>query len=102
MKFTDKMNELLGKHPMFKLSAQLSVNELVYMLRMDSGKYNVNIHDEREMGISMIPDVDCTFIPSRTLAKKILAVEQSDVPDTDYVCLDVYVADETETGPTEY
>ncbi len=102
MKFTAKMDELLDKYPMFKKSVQLSVNELVYVLRMDSGKYSVNIHDERDMWITMIPDVDDTFIPSRTLAQKLIAIEQEGEPEDGYVLLDVYVADEAETDPTQY
>ena len=68
--FFAKLNAIAAKHPMIAKSNPISLNELVYMLRMDDEDYCIS---DNEGGC--IPSVKETFIPTRLLAKKIKSVE---------------------------
>ena len=68
--FFIKLNEILKKHPMIAKSNPMSLNELVYILRMEEEDWSIS---DNEGGC--IPSVKETFIPTRLLAKKIKSVE---------------------------
>ena len=68
--FFIKLNGIIKKHPMIAKSNPMSLNELVYMLRMEDEDYCIS---DNEGGC--IPSVNETFIPTRLLAKKIKSVE---------------------------
>lgn len=68
--FFIKLNEILKKHPMISKSNPMSLNELVYILRMEEEDWSIS---DNEGGC--IPSVKETFIPTRLLAKKIKSVE---------------------------
>ena len=78
--FQVKLQELYNEHPMIARSKKKTVNELLYVLRMDKeNDYNVNLV---ENGIwSCIPSVKECFIPVKTLARHVKSVEYD---ETDY------------------
>lgn len=65
--FFVKLNAIIAKHPM---SNPMSLNELVYVLRMEDEDWSIS---DNEGGC--IPSVKESFIPTRFLAKKIKSVE---------------------------
>lgn len=75
-----KLTGMLNKHPMFKLSNPLSINELVYMLRNEEENYNLNILTDKKDWL-FIPSAKETFVPTRTLAQKIIKIEVDDFED---------------------
>ena len=68
--FFVKLNAIIAKHPMIAKSNPMSLNELVYVLRMEDEDWSIS---DNEGGC--IPSVKETFIPTRLLAKKIKSVE---------------------------
>ena len=67
-----------GKYSVLKLSWKrgvVSLDELVYGLRMSGEGCDSNRTDEDEPGFGMIPSVQETFIPTRDLARKISSME---------------------------
>lgn len=68
--FFKKLNGIIKKHPMIAKSNPMSLNELVYVLRMEDDNYCIS---DNEGGC--IPSVKETFISTRLLAKKIKSVE---------------------------
>lgn len=67
-----------GKHSLLNLSWKrgvVSLNELVYVLRMSGKDFNINMADPDEAGFGMIPSVQETFIPSRDLSRKIATID---------------------------
>lgn len=67
-----------GKYSVLNLSWKrgvVSLNELVYVLRMSGKDFNINMTDPDEPGFGMIPSVQETFIPTRDLARKISSME---------------------------
>lgn len=69
--FFVKLKAIMAKHPMIaKGSDLMSLNELVYMLRMEDEDYSIS---DDEGGC--IPSVKESFVPTRLLAKKIKSVE---------------------------
>lgn len=68
--FFIKLNGILKKHPMIAKSNPISLNELVYVLRMEDEDWSIS----DKLG-GCIPSVKETFVPTRLLAKKIKSVE---------------------------
>ena len=68
--FFTKLNCILSKYPLIAKSNPMSLNELVYVLRMEDEDYCISDN----LG-GCIPSVKETFIPTRLLAKKIKSVE---------------------------
>lgn len=68
--FFTKLNEMLKKYPLIAKNNPISLNELVYILRMDDEDYCISDN----LG-GCIPSVKETFIPTKLLAKKIKSVE---------------------------
>ena len=69
--FQAKLEEMYAKHPMIARSNPKSLNELMYVLRMESDRdYSIS---DNEGGC--IPSVRETFVPTRTLAKKVVSIE---------------------------
>lgn len=69
--FMAKLNEMYAKHPMIAISNPKSLNELMYVLRME-GDRDYSISDNEG---GCIPSVRETFVPTRTLAKKVISIE---------------------------
>ena len=68
--FFTKLNEMLKKYPLIAKSNPISLNELVYMLRMDDEDYCISDN----VG-GCIPSVKETFVPTKWLVKKIKAID---------------------------
>ena len=78
--FQKKLNEMYTKHPMIARSNPKSLNELMYVLRMEGDRdYSISTNDG-----SCIPSVRETFVPSRDLAKKVMSIEWEEFEDDEF------------------
>lgn len=73
----EKLDEMFAKHPIIEKSNPKSLNELVYVLRTEG---DVDYQVITNYGIC-IPSVRETFIPSTTLAKKVMSIEYMSYDD---------------------
>ena len=71
VEFQAKLEEMYAKHPMIARSNPKSLNELMYVLRME-GDRDYSISDNEG---GCIPSVRETFVPTRWLAKKVVSIE---------------------------
>ena len=82
--FFIKLNGIIKKHPMIAKSNPMSLNELVYILRMEEEDWSIS---DNEGGC--IPSVKETFVPTRLLAKKIKTIdwdeEANEMSDTNVI-----------------
>lgn len=75
--FQKKLKEMYAKHPMIAISNPKSLNELMYVLRMDGDRdYAISTNDG-----GCIPSVRETFVPTRDLAKKVVSIEYEEYED---------------------
>ena len=75
--FQTKLEAMFAKHPMIARSNPKSLNELMYVLRMEGDRdYSISANDG-----SCIPSIRETFVPSRELAKKITSIEYEEFED---------------------
>ena len=75
--FQTKLEAMFAKHPMLARSNPKSLNELMYVLRMEGDRdYSISTNDG-----SCIPSVRETFVPSRELAKKVMSIEWEEYED---------------------
>ena len=80
VEFQAKLKEMYAKHPMIALSKVKSLNELLYVLRMEGDRdYSISTNDG-----SCIPSVRETFVPTRDLAKKVVSIEWQEFEDEEY------------------
>ena len=78
--FMKKLDEMYAKHPMIARSNPKSLNELMYVLRMEGDRdYSISTNDG-----GCIPSVRETFVPSRDLAKKVMSIEWEEFEDEEY------------------
>jgi hypothetical protein len=78
--FFGKLNEMFGKHPMIAKSNPKTLNELMYVLRMEGDRdYAISTNDG-----SCIPSVRETFVPVKLLSKKILSIDWHEEVDEKY------------------
>jgi hypothetical protein len=78
--FMAKLDAMYAKHPMIARSNPKSLNELIYVLRMEGDRdYSISTNDGM-----CIPSVRETFVPSRDLAKKIVSIEWEEFADEEY------------------
>lgn len=78
--FQTKLDAMYAKHPMIARSNPKSLNELVYVLRMEGDRdYSISSNDGM-----CIPSVRETFIPSRDLAKKVISIDWEEFEDEEY------------------
>ena len=75
--FQAKLEAMYAKHPMIARSNPKSLNELMYVLRVE-GDRDYAISDNEG---GCIPSVRETFVPSRTLARKVVSVEYEEYED---------------------
>jgi hypothetical protein len=71
VEFQAKLEAMYEKHPMIARSNPKSLNELMYVLRME-GDRDYSISDNEG---GCIPSVRETFVPTRKLAKKVVSIE---------------------------
>lgn len=75
--FMAKLDAMYAKHPMIARSNPKSLNELMYVLRMEGDQdYSISTNDG-----GCIPSVRETFVPSRDLAKKVVFIEWEEWED---------------------
>lgn len=86
--FFNKLNEMFDKHPMIAKSNPKTLNELMYVLRMEGDiDYAISTNDG-----SCIPSVRETFVPTKTLAKKVTSIDWHEEIDEQYgVCSSIIV-----------
>lgn len=78
--FFIKLNEMFSKHPMIAKSNPKTLNELIYVLRMEGDQdYCISTNDG-----SCIPSVRETFVPTKTLAKKVISIDWHEESDEEY------------------
>ena len=75
--FQVKLDAMFAKHPMIARSNPKSLNELMYVLRME-GDRDYAISDNEG---GCIPSVRETFVPTRTLARKVVSIEYEEFED---------------------
>ena len=75
--FQVKLEAMYAKHPMIARSNPKSLNELMYVLRME-GDRDYSISDNEG---GCIPSVRETFVSTRDLAKKVVAIEYEEFED---------------------
>ena len=68
--FFVRLNNILKKYPMIAKSNPMSLNELIYILRMEDDDWCIS-----DNAGGCIPSVKETFVPTRWLAKKIKSIE---------------------------
>ena len=78
--FQAKLKAMYAKHPLIARSNPKSLNELMYVLRME-GDRDYSISDNEG---GCIPSVRETFVPTRTLAKKVTSIEWEEFEDEEY------------------
>lgn len=78
--FQAKLDAMYAKHPMIARSNPKSLNELMYVLRM-GGDRDYSISDNEG---GCIPSVRETFVPTRTLAKKVVSIEWEEFEDDEF------------------
>ena len=78
--FMAKLEAMYAKHPMIALSKTKTLNELMYVLRMEGDRdYSISTNDG-----GCIPSVRETFVPSRDLAKKVVSIEWEEFEVEEY------------------
>lgn len=74
--FQKELEAMYNQHSLIRNRPQKTVNELVYVLRMSGENYQMTITEASiPNGCSCIHGVIDTFIPVKTLAKKVVSVE---------------------------
>jgi hypothetical protein len=80
LEFQEKLKAMYAKHPMIAISKVKTLNELMYVLRME-GDQDYSISDNEG---GCIPSVRETFVPTRTLARKVVSIEWEESEDEEY------------------
>lgn len=75
--FQAKLEAMYAKHHLIARSNPKSLNELMYVLRMD-GDRDYSISDNEG---GCIPSVRETFVPTRDLARKVVSIEYEEFDD---------------------
>ena len=89
VEFKEKLDTMFAKHPMIALSNPKSLNELMYVLRMEGDRdYSISTNDGM-----CIPSVRETFVPTRDLAKKIVSIEWEEFEDEEYGTIGAVIID---------
>lgn len=87
--FTTKLDAMYAKHHMIARSNPKSLNELMYVLRMEGDRdYSISTNDGM-----CIPSVRETFVPARDLAKKVVSIEWEEFEDEEYGICGVIIVD---------
>ena len=88
--FFNRLNALFAEHPMIAKSKRKTVNEFLYVLRMDKEyDYNVSIKDPSAKNQwTCIPSVRECFVPVKDLKKHVKSVE---FDEDDYGCEEICI-----------
>ena len=89
VEFQAKLKAMYAKHPMIARSNPKSLNELMYVLRMEGDRdYSISTNDGM-----CIPSVRETFVPSRDLAKRVVSIEWEEFEDEECGTIGVIIVD---------
>jgi hypothetical protein len=89
IEFMAKLDAMYAKHPMIARSNPKSLNELMYVLRMEGDRdYAISTNDG-----GCIPSVRETFVSSRDLAKKVVSIEWEEFEDEEYGTIGAIIVD---------
>ena len=90
--FQKRLQAMYKEYPMIARSEKKTVNELVYVLRMDKeNDYNISLVED---GVwTCVPSVKECFIPVKTLAKHVKSIEYD---EEDYGCKEICLTVVTE------
>ena len=80
VEFKAQLDAMFAKHPMLARSNPKTLNELIYVLRME-GDRDYSISDDEG---GCIPSVRETFVPTRWLAKKVVSIEWEEFDDDEF------------------
>lgn len=81
--FLTALNDAMAKHPIIARSKVKTINELLYVLRMEfEDDFNISIK-EKNGTWGCIPSTKECFIPVKTLALKISNIEYEEENDED-------------------
>ena len=89
VEFQAKLEAMYAQHPMIARSNPKSLNELMYVLRME-GDRDYSISDNEG---GCIPSVRETFVPTRILAKKVVSIEWEEFDDDEFGSYGAIVVD---------
>ena len=93
VEFMEKLDAMYAKHPMIARSNPKSLNELMYVLRMEGDRdYSISTNDG-----GCIPSVRETFVPTRDLAKKVVSIEWEEFEDAEYGTYGAIIVDLNES-----
>lgn len=89
LEFQKKLDTMYAKHPMIARSNPKSLNELMYVLRMEGDRdYSISTNDG-----ACIPSVRETFVPTRSLAKKVMSIEWEEFEDEEFGTIGAIIVD---------
>jgi hypothetical protein len=89
VEFQKKLDAMYAKHPMIARSNPKSLNELMYVLRMEGDRdYSISTNDG-----ACIPSVRETFVPTRSLAKKVMSIEWEEFEDEEFGTIGAIIVD---------
>lgn len=93
VEFQSKLSAMYKEHPIIAINKNKTMNELVYVLRMDKeNDYNISTIEDGHW--SCIPSVKECYIPVRTLAKHVKSVEYDEATmGCKEICLNVVLKD---------
>lgn len=87
VEFQEKLRHMYAENPLIARSKKKTVNEILYLLRMDKeNDYNISIVEDGAW--SCIPSVKETFVPVKTLARHVKSIECDD-EDVNLGCTEV-------------
>ncbi len=89
VEFQKKLDAMYAKHPMIAQSNPKSLNELMYVLRMEGDRdYSISTND----GLC-ISSARETFVPVRYLVKKITFIEWEEFEDEEFGTIGAIIVD---------
>ena len=94
VEFQEKLQQMYKENPLIARSKKKTVNEILYLLRMDKeNDYNISIV---ENGVwSCIPSVKECFVPVKTLSRHVKSIECDD-KDVNLGCSEICLTIVTE------
>ena len=94
VEFQEKLKRMYAENPLIARSKKKTVNEILYLLRMDKeNDYNVSVAEDGAW--SCIPSVKECFVPVKTLARHVKSIECDD-EDVNLCCPEICLTIVTE------
>jgi hypothetical protein len=94
VEFQDRLRQMYEENPLIARSKKKTVNEILYLLRMDKeNDYNISMVEDGSW--TCIPSVKECFVPVKTLARHVKSIECDD-EDANLGCAEVCLTIVTE------